>query len=93
MPKNAHEVWPFAVVHVPLKPTAFAGLNDGHELVWMVCASGWFAIPLQRDVAGADRSALAYIKQQIDQKLQEGGRPAFMADHTAPNNNGVKRKQ
>lgn len=100
MPKNRHDVWPFVATYTPLKPVAFYGVaqRKSHfvrmpircNLVWLVCASGFFAMPLERGSKTACEDARGWVKSLVQRQKQNGAEFGLMVDYTAKNNEGLK---
>ena len=96
MPKSKKEIWPFVATYTTLKPISLYGLASRKSpiihkpnepnFVWLICASGFFAIPLDRDSVRSITEARDFIQERIEQEKARGGKFGMMVGYEANNN-------
>lgn len=97
-PRNKADVWPYYAVYTSLKPVAFAGLatkpsliiqrNDHYRFAWLITASGFFSIPLDRNSTRSLKEAKDHIDNKMSEIMNGGGQFGMMASYVAENQSG-----
>ena len=96
MPKNKKEIWPFAATYTTLKPISIFAPHTAYgptlyksiepNFIKLICASGFFAIPLNRESSYDITIARAYIDNLIKDQETQGSKFGTMMGYTAKNN-------